>query len=168
MPIILELELPDPTEDFSRADLEFRGVDHSGPSYEARVYFNNAGATAETAAEEAEGYAGSFHIFGHGGCFGELGHCDVKDVAARSVYDRRPPHPLTPYFKTVFVTEALRRTMQTAENQTTFSVTVVAVVPATQTSRVKVDDPLKFESVSLVTYQDPAAAGLPVVEHSIR
>jgi tyrosinase len=144
----------------SRADLEFRGVDHSGPSFEARVFFQNPRADQATAQNEAEGYAGSFHIFGHGGCFGELGHCDVGETP-RGVYDRRPPHPLTPYFKKVVVTEALQRVMQTADGDK-LTVTVVPVVPENPASRVKVDDPLKFESVSLITYQDPAAAGIPL------
>jgi tyrosinase len=158
MAITLELSRPDPSEEFSRADLEFRGVDHSGPSYEACIFFDNPRADASTPREEAEGYAGSFHIFGHGGCFGELGHCDVGE-APRGVYDRRQPHPLTPYFKTVIVTDALRRLQQTGKGET-FTVTVVADVPENQVSRVKVDDPLKFESVSLISYQDASAAGI--------
>jgi hypothetical protein len=158
MAVTLKLARPDPTADFSRADLEFRGVDHSGPSYEARVFFDNPGADASTAREEAEGYAGSFHVFGHGGCFGELGHCDVHE-APRGVYDRRMPHPLTPQFKTVIATDALRRVVRTGRGRT-FSVTVVPIVPENRTSRATVDDPLKFESVSLVMHQDPSAVGV--------
>jgi hypothetical protein len=166
MAITLVLELPDPTDEFSRADLEFRGVDHSGPSFEARIFFENPRADASTPREESEGYAGSFFIFGHGGCFGELGHCDVKDESS-AVYDRRPAHPLTPYFKTVIVTDALRRLLQTNADDT-FSATVVAVVPDNATSHVAVDDPLAFESVSLITFQDPAAAGIPLPETAFR
>jgi hypothetical protein len=162
MAITLKLTRPDLTDEFSRADLEFRGVDHSGPSYKALIFFDNPGADASTPAEEAEGYAGSFHIFGHGGCFGELGHCDVV-VAPRGIYDRRQPHQLTPYFKPVIVTQALRRVLKTGRSQT-FSVTVVAVVPENQASLVPLDDPLKFESVSLITYQDPSAAGIPLAQ----
>lgn len=112
------------------------------------------------AREEAEGYAGSFFVFGHGGCFGELGHCDVSD-APRAVFDRRLPHPLNPWFKTVVVTAALRRVMRLSDKET-FKVTVVAVVPENQFSRVKREDPLRFESVSLIAYQDPSAAGIPL------
>src|SRR5262249_33443730 len=59
------LEVPRPPlapDEFSRADLEFRGVDHSGPSFEARVYLNNADAGAETPLTEDTGYAGSFWV----------------------------------------------------------------------------------------------------------
>src|SRR5919202_1463780 len=139
MPITVELERPDPSQPFSRADLEFRGVDHSGPSYEARIFFDNPSANESTPAEVDQGYAGSFHVFGHGGCFGELGHCDVT-LGGRGVYDRRLPHPLTPLFKT-------------------FTVTVAAVVPEQPGVN---GDPLRFESVSLITFQDPSAAGIPL------
>ena len=60
--------------DFSRADLEFHGVDHSGSSFEARVFFNNPDADETTPRQEDSGYVGAFYIFGHGGCFGDIGH----------------------------------------------------------------------------------------------
>ena len=41
MAVTLRLERPSPGPDtFTRADLEFRGVDHSGPSYEARIFLD--------------------------------------------------------------------------------------------------------------------------------
>src|SRR5262245_49035451 len=70
---------PDVASGFSRADLVFYGVDHSGPSYEAWIFLNNPEATLDTPAEPAQGYAGRFTVFGHGGCYGEAGHCDVAD-----------------------------------------------------------------------------------------
>src|SRR5690348_16357380 len=60
-------------KDFNRADLIFEGVDHSGPSFEGRVFLNNPNATADTPATAENGYAGSFHIFGHGICLGDVG-----------------------------------------------------------------------------------------------
>ena len=160
MPINLELTPPPPTEEFSRADLEFRGVDHSGPSYEARIFFDNARANASTARDPSTGYAGSFHVFGHGGCFGELGHCDIR-VGGGSPYDKRLPHPLTPQFKPVVVTDALRRVIQTRGGEP-FQVRVVAVVANGGAGRGagRPADPLKFESVSLILYHDPSAAGI--------
>ena len=155
MPVTLELERPTPeAHTYTRADLEFRGVDHSGPTYEARVFLDNKGADLNTARDPGEGYAGSFWVFGHGGCFGELGHCDIPQ-GPRGPFDKRPPHPLTPHFKTVIVTDALKRVMQTSDAKTLL-VTIVPVVPETQFSLVKLDtDPLKFESVSLLTYEGP-------------
>src|SRR6266496_260174 len=74
------IELTPLAAGFARADLEFHGVDHSGASFEARIFFNNPGATAATEKTPANGYAGAFHIFGHGGCYGDLGHCEVKGL----------------------------------------------------------------------------------------
>ncbi len=94
--------------DFQRADLVFYGVDHSGPSFEARIYLNNPGAKLTTPRDAESHYAGSFTVFGHSGCAGDAGHCEVP-TGPRDPFDRRPPHPLTPQTKTVIVTDALRR-----------------------------------------------------------
>jgi hypothetical protein len=157
--LTVKLERPSPTPDlFTRADLEFRGVDHSGPSYEGRIFFENPRADMDTPRDESAGYAGSFWVFGHGGCFGELGHCDIPQ-GPRGPFDKRPPHPLTPHFKTVIVTDALKRVLQISKAKM-LSVTIVPIVPERQYSRVQVDkDPLKLESVSLLTYE-----GLPSSE----
>ena len=157
MPVTLKLERPTPEAHlFTRADLEFRGVDHSGPTYEARIFLDNQDAEANTARDPSDGYAGSFWVFGHGGCFGELGHCDIP-TGPRGPFDKRPPHPLTPQFKTVIITDALKRVLQTSEAKTLL-VTIVPIVPETQFSLVKLDtDPLKFESVSLLTYEGPSS-----------
>jgi hypothetical protein len=161
MALTLDLERPTPPPDlFTRADLEFRGVDHSGPTYEGRIFLNNQRADAETAPEISEGYAGSFWVFGHGGCFGELGHCDIPE-GPRGPFDKRPPHPLTPHFKTVIVTETLKRVLQTSDAKM-IQVTIVPIVPDNQYSRVKLEgDPLKFESVSLLTYEGPPSGEPP-------
>src|SRR6185436_18305022 len=67
------LELPELEDvgELSRADLVFYGVDHAGPSYEARVFINNPNADADTERVDEQGYAGSFSVFGHNGCFGD-------------------------------------------------------------------------------------------------
>jgi tyrosinase len=159
MTISLKLARPShaATDEFSRADLQFRGVDHSGPSFEARIYLDNPAAAAGTGQDPATGYAGSFHVFGHGGCFGEVGHCDIPQ-GPHSPYDHRFPHQLTPQFKTVIITDALRAVM-TASTRKTLTVTVVPIVPDKRVSRANTKhDPLRFDSVSLITYEDPARA----------
>src|SRR3954452_18000280 len=91
------------TLSFDRADLIFYDVDHSGPSFTARVYLDNPGANAATATTAEAGYAGCFTIFGHGGCVGtDDDHCNPK---ARTVeeFDMRMPHPLLPQTKVVTV-----------------------------------------------------------------
>jgi tyrosinase len=152
------LELPehDPEADFVRAELQFHGVDHSGLSYEARVFVNRPQADRETALELGEdgGYAGSFHVFGHGGCFGDVGHCDVPQ-GPRPPYDLRLPHPLTPQTKTVIITEALRRARGSGAAELT--VTVVADVYDHEGLPLgrDVGEPLRFDSISLLTYESP-------------
>lgn len=106
-------ELP---AEYSRADIEFIGVDHSGASYEARVYLNNPNADANTPATEANGYAGSYYIFGHGGCFGDVGHCDIHKQ--QDEFDPRPSHPLEPIRKVVIATDAINRPPRRARRST--------------------------------------------------
>ncbi|HWX46237.1 MAG TPA: hypothetical protein VNY52_13070 [Solirubrobacteraceae bacterium] len=130
--------------DFARADIVFYGVDHSGPSFEARIFLNNPAADLSTPREEASNFAGSFTVFGHAGCAGDAGHCEVPR-GPRDPFDRRPPHPLTPQIKTVIVTEALRRV---AEGKLT--ITVVPVRPGANGAEVV--DALEFERFSLLTY----------------
>jgi hypothetical protein len=102
------LDLPAEREHVTRADLVFYGVDHSGPTYEARIFLDNPRATDKTPLDVENGYAGSFTVFGHGGCFGAEGHCAPKDRYVDE-FDRRPPHPLTPLTVAVTVTDALAR-----------------------------------------------------------
>ena len=63
--------------EFYRADLEFHGIGHATESHTGHVFLNNHDANLDTARTLENGYVGSYHIFGHGGCFGDLGHCDI-------------------------------------------------------------------------------------------
>ena len=128
---------------FQRADLVFYGVDHSGPSFEARVYFNQDAVDASTP-RNADSFAGSVTVFGHGGCAGDPGHCDVP-THPRDPFDRRPPHHLTGQTKTVIVTDALRR-VSDAE----LTISVIAVRPGPEVAEVV--DALHFERFTLLTY----------------
>ncbi len=131
---------------FSRADLEFIGVDHSGASYEARVFVNNPNANINTPPIEAAGYAGSFNVFGHGGCFGDVGHCELP--RQRDNFDPRPSHPLLPMKKVVIATSAVRSAVaQRAE----ITVTVVPIVKS-WTDKSERHDVLKFDHINLMTY----------------
>ena len=133
--------------EFSRADLIFDGVDHSGASFEARVFLNNESATDQTPVTPENGYAGSFHIFGHGGCFGnDITHCQIRGLPR--AYDPRPAHPLTPARKVLIATDAIRQALA-AGNQIT--VTVVPVVTA-GTPKCDYENVLKFDRVSVFTY----------------
>ena len=123
-PVRIDFAAPD--HRFSSADLEINGIYHGEASFEGRVFLNNPKADYTTPRNRENGYAGSFHIFGHGGCLGDPGHCDV-DEHGREAYDFRPPHPLTPATKRVSVTDTLR---DLAKTQNEVTVTVVPVVTA--------------------------------------
>ncbi len=146
----IPVPLPEDAEggaDFSRVDLEFYGVDHSGSSFEARVFFNTPDADETTPRQEGSGYVGSFYVFGHGGCFGDVGHCDVPE-GPRDPFDRRSPHPLTPQKRTVVITGAIKRLRETAGGDLT-----VTVVPVESESPIGAeDDLLSFERLALITY----------------
>ncbi len=137
------IDLPIDTEDTYRADLVFYDVDHSGASYEARIFLNVPDADADTPRDHPN-YAGSFHIFGHGGCFGDVGHCDVP--TERDPFDLRPPHQLVPASKTVVITDAFKRIV--GPHDETMTVTVVAFAPGDTPN-----DVLQFATIRLLTYQ---------------
>ena len=108
--------------DFYRADIELYGVDLSGPSYEGRVFLNNPAASENTPMDVGNGYVGSYHIFGHGGCFGDSGHCEV---APRRTYDSRAQHPLTPAFKSLVATAIIKKILKSTD---TITITIVPII----------------------------------------
>jgi len=111
------------------------------------VFLNNPSATQETPASLSNGYAGSFYVFGHGGCYGEVGHCQVS---VRRPYDFRPNHPLTPITKTLTITHALQRAL--AAKQEVF-VTIVPIVKSKSVNgKFDSEDVLHFKSLEIVTY----------------
>ena len=130
---------------FTRADLVFYGVEHRGPPFEARVFLNAPEAHIETALDLESGYAGSFVIFGHGGCFGDAGHCHVP-TEPRDPFDKRPPHGMTPLTKFVDVTDALQRGAGDF-----LAVTVIPVVPKRE--HAVEEDVLFFSDLSLLAYR---------------
>lgn len=121
----VSIEFAGPNHRFQSADLEILGIDHSQASYEGRVFFNNPKANAKTPKTLEHGYAGSFYIFGHGGCFGDIGHCEINE--SLDSYDLRDPHPLLPTQARVPVTAALK---QFAKFNSEISITIVPVVSA--------------------------------------
>lgn len=119
-----DLEVP-----FARADLQILGLRHGSASFEGRIFLNNPDANASIEPSPNNGYAGCFFVFGHGGCFGDPGHCDITQ---RRPFDPRPPHPLTPLTKSITITGPLRERVRPGEE---FTVTVIA-------------DPVPFEAPS--------------------
>ncbi|MGA8725997.1 MAG: hypothetical protein WB565_13240 [Acidimicrobiales bacterium] len=148
------VRLQAPTESYSRADLEFNGLDHSRASFEGRIFINNEAATSDTPASDPS-YAGSFWVFGHGGCAGNEGHCDPEPRTRP--FDFRPEHQLTTMTKRVIITKALKDRVKPGE---AFTITVVPRMrpeSAGPLSSTLVSDLLSFDRVQLVTYQSPTS-----------
>jgi tyrosinase len=142
------LDLP-PVEEgrrWTRADLLVYGVDHRGASYEVRAFLDRPEADHTTPLALDDGYAGCFTVFGHGGCFGDPGHCDPEDRHTDE-FDLRPPNRVTPQTKLVLVTEALRRVQAP-----TTSVTLVCVRPG-DGDEPEPSDEMGFSSLRILTYE---------------
>lgn len=153
---IAELSYPDDAgrADFTRADLIFTGVDHAHVSYEVRIFLNNPEASVQTVRTESEGYAGRFHVFGHGGCYGDVGHCDVP-APSTDPTDMRPPHPLTPLSTYVTITAALRRMLESAARPETVTMVPISLTPRRQ-DRGPAPHLFTFQSVELQLYLTPS------------
>lgn len=128
---------------FIHANLEFEDVEHDGPSFVVRLYFNNAG-VSDDARDDAPGYAGHFTVFGHGDCWGDQGHCSVSTDRLHP-FDHRPAHPLTPINITVDVTKPLHALAKAG------NVTVTALVESLDPA--KQPEPLRFKRLTLVTFE---------------
>ena len=149
-PGVLVAPLEHPAGQFTRADLVLHGVDHGSLSYEVRVFLNNPAATADTPRDPAQGYAGRIVVFGHGGCYGDLGHCDVP-TGSRAEHDLRPRHALTPQEKIVTVTEPLHRLGDSGADLS--SVTLVPVSrPPRRAEAGPTADLFRFHGLELRTY----------------
>jgi hypothetical protein len=151
MSITFDLELPSAEDgtDIARADLTFYGLDHSGPSYQALIFFNNRQADVSTPCTGDAGYVTRFAVFGHGGCFGEEGHCDV--VPPVNAFDRNHPHQLEPTTRIITVTEAVLRLV--AEGAMSVLVTVVPVVRSSPLAdESDAASVLTFDQVALHTF----------------
>jgi tyrosinase len=136
--------LADPDLPITRTDLVFYDVDPLGPSYVAHVYLDAPDANIDTPREASSGYAGSFTIFGHGGCFGDdERHCAHHGPA--DPFDLRAPRGVPRQVKTVTVTDALR-----ALDGDTVRVTVVPVVPSPDGPAPT--DTLDFGQLRLLSY----------------
>ena len=152
MAITFDIELPAGEElpELARADLTFHGLDHSGPSYQVRVFLNHPDAGPDTPLTADEGFAGRFSVFGHGGCFGEEGHCEVRRPV--SAFDRRQSHPLTPIARAITVTDAIRDLI--GRDMHSVTVTAVPVVrPSALATADQAADVLMVDQVALHTFE---------------
>lgn len=152
--LILDIPLTaDDAEPFTRADVVFTGLDHSGLSYEVRLFLNDPDATVSTSRDDEHRYAGRLTVFGHGGCYGDIGHCDVP-AASTDPTDLRPPHPLTPLDTYVTVTDALQKVLLREGALRTVTLVPVSITPR-RSDRGPAPELLHFHDVSLQTYITP-------------
>lgn len=133
---------------FARVDLRFIDVDHSGESFEGRIFLNNPGATLRTATTNENGYAGSLYIFGHPHCWGDAGHCEVTPGPLHG-FDDRYPHHLVPQVHEVEVTELVQAIVTTGTK--TATVTVLPIIRRGGRRRID-DQQLQFSQLQLVSY----------------
>jgi hypothetical protein len=148
-PITVELDAP--SEPFKRADILLHGVDHSKASFEGRLFVNNPEADEKTPTDDEHHYVGSFWVFGHGGCAGDEGHCEIPPI--QRSFDLRPEHQLTPTSTRVIVTEELRRLTEPGQR---FSLRIVPYVRPQDAQVLPtelVSDLLQAQRIDLVTYQ---------------
>ncbi|MDD5036093.1 MAG: tyrosinase family protein [Methylococcaceae bacterium] len=105
-------------DDFERAYLYFTKTRYPLKSFEVRVFFNEAASCAGTKKHGNPNYAGSLYTFGHGGCTGDPGHCDVPEVpeSASHFIMLRPEHHLTPKRRKLDVSKALRYAKQNSKS----------------------------------------------------
>jgi len=136
------IELPPADRAFDRADLIFYGLDHSAASYEGQVFLDSRGVGGD-ADSTHRAYVGSFFIFGHGGCFGDVGHCDVP--TSRDPFALRPPHQLEPAVRVLTVTDAVKAMLERG-------VDAAKVTVNARTADRKEADVLAFDTVRLATY----------------
>ncbi len=116
-----------------RFELIVRGVRHIGPSYEARVFVGQNSANEETEPTEENGFAGRFHILGHGDCYGAPGHCGPAQQ--RLAYDTTPPLSSRPIEIHVNITNGLKRAAEAAEGQDL----ILSIVPIPNRSCPSID-----------------------------
>jgi hypothetical protein len=141
---------------FTRADLIFKGVGHRDLSYEVRVFLNNPGASAKTPRKPEDGYAGKFIVFGHGGCAGDEGHCDIHgaptETTAAAVAVARP-HPMTPLTQMITITERLQEILdRSEEGLRTITLVPIKVMPD-KSEAGSAKGVFSYESVGLRTYR---------------
>lgn len=145
-----KLDITKLENEFYRADLILHGLDHSGPSYQGKVFLNNPNANHETPNDPIQGYVGSFFIFGHGGCLGNIGHCDALRPSTRF---NMIPNQLLPETISLKITNKLKELGKTNKE---FTITIVPEL-ANGSEIVCQDDAdlnnvIKLDRISIETY----------------
>ena len=107
-----------PSGGFRRADIVLEGVDQAGRSYEGRVFVNNPSADRATPRTPDSGYAGAFHVYGHG-----------MQQPAASADAPESPRPRLPITKYIVASDVVRSALQRTH---TLTITVVSIPAVAQ------------------------------------
>jgi hypothetical protein len=137
------LELPSAEHRVDRVDLAFYDLDHSGSTFEARVFIGAGRGLKRDAGTDHPAYAGSLFVFGHGACSGEEGHCDVPEE--RDPFDFRLPHHLEPGVQILTVTAAVKRLLEAGKAKAAVDVFVHGIEDDAPKA-------LSFSQLRLLTY----------------
>jgi hypothetical protein len=137
------------TEDVTRVDIEFHGLDEAEASYEGRVFVNNPEANEDTPPSADNRYAGSFFVFGvHGAHYGNVGQ--GEDRSSQIAHDPRRPHAAKGKM-VVTATDLLKRASDAGQD---VRVTVVPVNVAPMSEEEEdIQDVVKFDHLSIVAYR---------------
>ena len=135
-------------KDFSRADLEFYSINTFRPSFGVHIYINDEEVNEENYSTSRSSYAGCFFIFGHSECAGDVDHCHIPTEYRR--FDDRPSHPLTPAFKRVTVTEAMRKALKSGSKIT---ITLIIGTDA-ETKEIEGEQLLDFKGLNLAFFAE--------------
>lgn len=117
-----------PSGGFRRADIVLEGVDQAGRSYEGRVFVNNPSADRATPRTPDSGYAGAFHVYGHGIQRPAASANDPESPAA-SASDPQSPRPRLPITKYIVASDVVRSALQRTH---TLTITVVSIPAVAQ------------------------------------
>ena len=127
------------------------GVPHRASSYEVRLFFNNKKANAETPRSVEQGYAGRFVIFGHGGCFGDAGHCAVP-VRDETMVNRQYQHPLDKKTIQLTITPALEHVLESKSGGVSTMTLVTTQIAAAKKDCCPADGLFDCDKMSLNLY----------------
>ena len=135
------------TRPWVRADLEIYGINTFRPSYTVHILLNDTSVRSLDHVDERPSYAGRFSVFGHAKCVGDDEHCHVPSTTRR--FDDRPSHPLTPAFRRVVITDALKKAVQ---NSKTLRITFLAGTPA-EKGDFEGKNLVEFTGMQIVTFE---------------
>jgi tyrosinase len=126
---------------FKRAEVRLHWVPQLARSCFIRVFLNQPGADAQTPITGNPHYAGYMAVFGHGGCYGGPGHCDLPPLKTRA-FDVRPRNHNTPRNHRIDVTATARELLK---KKSEIQITLLVIGVDYQEE----DDLLRLEGVSL-------------------